>query len=165
MASASHVLTGSAILHGQDGLCNHFTRIGADNMRAKDPIGLAVTKDLYKSVRILDRLGTAIGQEGKGADRVGPALSPQLLFRQPTPGHLGMGVDDRWDGVVVYMTVALGDEFDRCDSLLFGLVSEHGAGCDISDGSDRWDVGLEVFVHANPSTFVKGHADFLKENK
>ena len=47
------------------------------------------------------------------------------------------------------------------NALVFGLVGEHGAGDDVTDGVDAGEVGLEVGVDDDAAAFIELEAGFL----
>lgn len=106
MADASDVLGRGAVLHGEDGLANHLSRVGADDVGAEDLVGLLLDDDLYEPVLVVVCLCPRVGQEGELADLV---LDPGLLELRLVPAHpchLRVRVDDRWNGVVIDVPVS-----------------------------------------------------------
>ena len=73
-----------------------------------------------------------------------------------------MGVDDRGNGVVVDVTVSALEDLDRSDTLLLGLVCQHGSESSISDTLDSLDTGVELVVNDDPSLVVHLDTNILE---
>ena len=73
-----------------------------------------------------------------------------------------MRVHDRWDRVIVDMTVALRDVFNRGDGFLFRLVCEHGAKSTITNDADMWELGAILLIDDEPAFVVDIKANIFK---
>ena len=73
-----------------------------------------------------------------------------------------MGVHDGRDGVVVDMTVTLGDVFDGGNGFFFGFVSEHGTKGTVADDADVRELGTILFVDYEAAFIVDFEADVFK---
>ena len=100
-----------------------------------------LTKPLPLSFSIRKRPATPMGTV---AFLYGIPARVQLLLGATRHGHLGMGVDDRWDGLV---TDPVGDaehRVDGDDALAGGRVGEHVLTGDIAARPQPGNVGLAL---------------------
>ena len=82
----------------------------------------------------------------------------------PDAGHLGPGVDDARDRVVVDVARLAREDLGAGDPLVLGLVGQHRALDQVADRRDRRDVGPEV--RRRPATLpglrLDRHADLCQ---
>jgi hypothetical protein len=154
VASTSNVLSRRAVLERKSALSDHLAGVRANNVHTEDTVGLSVSEELHKSVRVGVGLGAGVGAEGERAGLVLDAGLLELGFVLADPGDFGVGVHDAGDGAVVDVAVVLGDVLDGGDGLLLGLVGEHGAECAVSDHADVRDLGAVFLVDHETAGFV-----------
>jgi hypothetical protein len=116
MARPGNILRTRSVLHRKHRLPDHLTCIRANNVHAQHPVRLLLRENLDAAVRVRVGLGTRVGAEGELAQAVRDALSLELLLGLANPGHLGVGVDDGRDHVVVDVTVAGLNVLDSSDA-------------------------------------------------
>src|SRR5207237_4649762 len=98
--------------HRGDGFVDHVRCVGAQDVDAKDPVGLRVGDDLDLPLRLTHRPGAAVGAEGEFADPHLVALRHRVLLRPSDLCQLGVRVDDRGNGVVVHVPELPGHDLD-----------------------------------------------------
>ena len=162
MTRSSDILTASAILHRQHSFGNHLPGIRSHDMDAQDPIRFRVTEELHHTFRLQVGFCAGVGAKGETPRSVFDALFFQLGFVLPYPRDFRVSVHDGRDGVVVDVTVALGDVFDGGDGLFFGFVREHGAEGAVADNADVWVFGAVLFVDDEPAFGVDVKVDVFQ---
>jgi hypothetical protein len=133
-----------------------------DHVDAEHAVRLLAAKHLDNSLGILVALCPRVGRHWESTNIVLDALCFQVLFVLANPCHLGMGVHDRRDAVVVNVRVSTKHAFDTDDALVLGLVSKHWSVDAVTDGVDAGDRGLKAIVHGNPALVVEANADVFK---
>jgi hypothetical protein len=162
MASPRNVLRTRAVLHRENTLADHLTRVRADDVHAEHTVGLRLRDDLHAAVRVRVRLGARVGAERELARLVLGAGSLELLLGLADPGDLGVCVDNRRDHVVVDVAVPGLDVLDRGDALLLGLVRQHRSECDVADALDVLHGRVELVIDDDTTLVVELHADLVK---
>lgn len=162
MASTGNVLGRGTVLNGKSSLGDHLTSVGTNDVSTENAVGLLVRKNLDKALSVEVGLGTGVGNEGELTDVVGNTGSLELLLRLADPSDLGVGVHDGGNDVVVDVTVAVLDELDGSNTLLLGLVGEHGTKSDITNDSNVGLVGAELRVHDDATLVVNLNTDLVK---
>ena len=157
-----NILGRSTVLQRQSTLGDHLTGVWSDNVDTKDTVGLGVGQELDHTVGVEVGLCSAVGAEWECAGLVLDALLLEFRLVLAYPGDFGVCVHDGWDGVVVDVTVVLGDEFDGCDGLLLGLVGKHRSECAVTDDADVWDLGAVFLVDDDAAAVVGLKADVLE---
>jgi len=132
---------------------------------AQNTVGLGVGDDLHEAVSVGIRAGPAVGGKGEVADAVLYAGLLQLVLGLAHPGDLRVCVHNGGDGVVVDVSVAASELLRHRDTLLLGLVCEHGSDHHVADREDVALVGLEVSVDLNATTLVNLHTNLLQVEK
>src|SRR5579863_10701399 len=84
----------SAEFHGDRGLADHVTGIGAEDVHAEHAVGLGVGEDFDETVGGQIDLGAPVGGERKLADSVGDAGRLQFFLGFADGGDLRIGVND-----------------------------------------------------------------------
>lgn len=156
------ILATGTVLERQHALGDHFSGVGSNDVDTQDAVRLCVSEELDQTVGVEVGLCSRVGGEGEGADLVLDALLFQLGLVLAYPGDFRVGVHDGWDGVVVDVTVVLGDEFDGCDGFLLGLVCEHGSESAVANDADVRDLGAVFLVDDDAATVVDLEANVLK---
>mmetsp|Transcript_7269 Transcript_7269/g.26348 ORF Transcript_7269/g.26348 Transcript_7269/m.26348 type:complete len:435 (+) Transcript_7269:289-1593(+) len=118
-------------------------------MDSQDLVGLLVGKELDDPVGLVHGPRPRVGHHAELSGLVLDALALELHLRLTNPRDLGVGVHDAWDGVVVHVADLAGDVLHARDAVLLGLVREHGARDDVTNGVDGGNVGLELVVDQN----------------
>mmetsp|Transcript_10278 Transcript_10278/g.17967 ORF Transcript_10278/g.17967 Transcript_10278/m.17967 type:complete len:392 (-) Transcript_10278:310-1485(-) len=162
MAGPADVLTRCTVLHTKDALGNHLPSVRADNVDAEDLVRLRIRDELDDAIRIGDCPCPGVGEEGELADLELDALLGELLLGLADPGHLGMGVDHRRDGVVVDVASTIDNVLGYRNTFLLGLVGEHGSGDCIADGIHVGQRRLEVLVGLDALPLVQLNTDILE---
>ena len=124
---------------------------GADDGAAQHGVGLGVGKDLDETIRVGVAARPGIGGERELAGFVVDARLFQLFLCFPDTGDLGPSVDDAGDGVVIDVAGLAGQDFDRDDAFVLGLVGQHGSADDVAECVDALGVGWKVLVHPGKS--------------
>lgn len=161
VAGAANVLGRSTILDGDDGLGNHFTSIGTDDVGAQDSVRLFVSDDLDQTFAVVVGLGTRIGHEGESSDLVVDLFGNALLLVLSNPGNLRVGVDDGGNGAVLDVAVSTGNVLDSRDPFLLGLVGKHGTVGNVADSTDVGHIGPELLVDHDTAAVVDFDTDLL----
>lgn len=154
VAGSSNVLARSAVLKGKNTLSNHLTGVGANDVDSENSVSLLVSNELDGSLGVEVGLGSRVGGKGELADVVLDAGLLDLLLSLSNPSNLGVGVHDRGDGGVVDVAVAGGNVLGGGNSLLLGLVGQHGAESHVSDASDVGLVGSVLLVDDDSALVV-----------
>lgn len=162
VAGTGDILAGGTVLDGESGLGDHLTGTGSDDVDTKDTVGLSVGNELNNTLSVEVGLGTGVGAEGEGADIVLDTGGLDLGLVLANPSDLGVGVHNAGDGSVVDVTVAGLDVLNGGDSLLFGLVSQHGAESAVTDDTDVGNLGAVLLVDDETATVVLLDADALE---
>lgn len=162
VAGAGNILRAGTVLHGQDTLGNHLTGVGAHDVDAQNAVGLLVRDHLDHTLGIGVGASTGVGGEGEGTNVVSNARLLDLLLRLAAPGDLGVGVDDGGDDVVVDVTVTTVHVLDSGDTLLLGLVGQHGTVGDITDAANVGDRGAELRVDGDATALIDLDANVLE---
>ena len=61
VARPGDILARGSVFHGKNHLCDHFARVGPENMGAKNPVCFLVAEDLDHSLLVTYARGTAVG--------------------------------------------------------------------------------------------------------
>lgn len=162
VASASNILRAGTVLHGQDTLGNHLTGVRAHDVDTQNAVGLLVRDHLDHTLGISVGAGTGVGGEGEGTNVVGDARLLDLLLRLAAPGDLGVGVDNGGDDVVVDVAVTAVHVLNSSDTLLLGLVGQHGTVGDITNAANVGDGGAELRVDGDATALVDLDANVLE---
>lgn len=85
-------------------------------MNTQDLICLLLCQEFDKAIRVEVRLCPRVGCKDKLSNVVFDTFSLEVLFGLAYPGNLGVGVDDRRDGRVVDVAVAVLDVLDGGDT-------------------------------------------------
>ena len=85
-------------------------------MNTQDLICLLLCQEFDKAIRVEVRLCPRVGCKDKLANVVFDTFSLEVLFSLADPGNFGVGVDDRRDGRVVDVAVAVLDVLDGGDT-------------------------------------------------
>ena len=133
-----------------------------DDMSAQNLIALLFSDNFDESLCILVRLGPRVGNEGELSNFILHTLLLQILFRLSNPSDLRVSVHDRWDGVVVDVSVTRLDVLDRSDTLFLSFVSEHGPKSDIADTLDARDRCVELVVDHDSTPVVNIYSDVFE---
>jgi hypothetical protein len=160
--SSGNILGRSTVLECQNTFSNHLTGVGADNVDTEDTVSLGISQELDHTVRVGVGLCSRVGREGEGTDLVLDTGLLELGLVLADPGDLGVCVHDRGDGAVVDVAVVLCDELDDGDSLLFGLVGEHGTECDVSNDTDVRNLGAVLLVDDDAAAVVDLETDVVE---
>mmetsp|Transcript_4930 Transcript_4930/g.20106 ORF Transcript_4930/g.20106 Transcript_4930/m.20106 type:complete len:376 (+) Transcript_4930:97-1224(+) len=149
------ILRASSVLHGEDALAKELARVGSDDVRAEDLVRVLAADELDHPIGVVVGPRAGVGGEGEGADVVFGSGRLDLLLRLTAPRHLGVGVDDARDDVVVDVAHLSGELLHAADPLLLGFVREHGSLDDVSDGEHAGlRRGVRVHVHDHLAALV-----------
>ena len=96
------------------------------------------------------------------SDLVLDARRLQLFLILAHPRNLGVRVHNRGDGIVVDVPVAVLDHFHRGDTLLLGLVRQHGTERDVADTLDALGGSVELIVDDDSAALVGFDADLFE---
>mmetsp|Transcript_3308 Transcript_3308/g.4848 ORF Transcript_3308/g.4848 Transcript_3308/m.4848 type:complete len:454 (+) Transcript_3308:142-1503(+) len=162
VACAGYVLAGRAVLHGQHHLSDHLPSVGSDDVATKNLVRFFVCQDLHKTLAVPSAASATVGAEGEGSRSVFYASLLQLFLRFADIGHLGVGVDDPRDAVVVHVAHATGQVLHTGNALLLSLVSQHGPRDGVPDGVDGGHGRLEVIVDLDAPGLVQLDAQLLQ---
>lgn len=162
MRCPGDILGRGTVLESKSTLGNHLTGVGTDDVDTEDAISLGIGEELDHTVRIGVGLCAGVGGEGEGADLVLDAGLLELSLVLTDPGDLGVGVHDRGDGVVVDVSVTLGDVLDGSDGLLLGLVGKHGTESAVTDDANVGDLGAVFLVNNKTATVVSLETNVLE---
>lgn len=158
---AGNVLAGSTVLDGEGGLGNHLTSTGSDDVDTQDAVSLGISDELDNTLSVEVGLSAGVGAEGERTDVVLDAGGLDLGLVLADPGDLGVGVHDGGNGGVVDVTVTLLDVLNGGNSLLLGLVSQHGAEGNITNDTDVGDLSAELLVDDETTTVILVNANVL----
>ena len=136
--------------------------LGADDVRAEDPIGRRVGQELHEPVGQSDRPRATVRHERELAGLVGDAGLLELLLGLADRGHLRCRVDHARDDVVVDVRLLADQLLGDAGALLLGLVRQHRPDDHVADRPDARDAGAEVAVGLDPASIVQPHAHLLQ---
>lgn len=162
VASTGNILAGGTVLDSKSGLSDHLTGTGSDDVDTENAVGLSVSNELNNTLSVKVGLGTGVGAEGEGADTVLDTGGLDLGLVLANPSDLGVGVHNAGDGSVVDVAVTSLDVLNGGDSLLLGLVSQHGAESAVTDDTDVGDLGAVLLVDDETTTVVLLDTDALE---
>ena len=162
VAGTGNVLAGGTVLDGKSGLSDHLTGTGSDDVDTENAVGLSIGNELDGTLSVEVGLGAGVGAEGEGTDAVLNTGGLDLGLVLSNPSDLGVGVHHAGDGGVVDVTVASLDVLNGGDSLLLGLVSQHGAESAVTDDTDVGDLGAVLLVDDETTTVVLLDTDALE---
>lgn len=162
MTRPCNILRRSTILEGKHTLSNHLTSIRPNNVDSQNAISLLISNELDHTLSIQVGLGARVGREGEAGDVVRNAGSLDLSLGLTNPSGLGVGVHDAGNGAVVDVAVALGYVLDGGNTLLLGLVGQHGAEGGVTDGTDVGDLGAVLLVDDDAATVVNIDTEVLE---
>ncbi len=131
-------------------------------MGSENAIGGGIRKELAETLRVVVGAGTTVGLEGELSNTIVDSLALEFLLRLSNPSDLGMRVDDGRNGVVVDVSKVAEEHLNDGDTLVFGLVGEHWALDDVSDGADGRNVGDKVIIDDDTSSLVHLDANLLE---
>mmetsp|Transcript_9771 Transcript_9771/g.17641 ORF Transcript_9771/g.17641 Transcript_9771/m.17641 type:complete len:295 (+) Transcript_9771:40-924(+) len=156
MTSPCDILRTRPILHAQNALGNHLSRIRSHDVHTQNLVCRLVREDLHISLPISRGIGPRprVGHERKRSLIECHTGLLELLFCLSHRCHLREGVYDSRDGVVVHVSSEARDGLHGCDTLLLGLVCKHGPINTVSNGVDGWDSRSEVGVDIDSAEFV-----------
>lgn len=123
-------------------------------MDSQYPVGLGICEELHETIGVQVGLRSRVGGEGELSSLVLDTSSLELLFVLTNPCNLGVRVHDGGDRAVVDVTVALVDVLDGSNSLLLGLVGEHGSESAVTDGADVGDLCAVFLVNDQAAPLV-----------
>jgi len=129
---------------------------------SENAIGGGIREELAKTLSVVVGAGTTVGLEGELSNAIVDSLALEFLLRLSNPSDLGVGVDDRGNGVVVDVSKVAEDHLNDGDTLVFGLVCEHWALDDVSNGADGRNVGGKVIIDDDTSSLVHLDADLFE---
>ena len=127
-------------------------------MDAQYAVSLGISDDFDKATGVVGCHGTARSGKREGADVNFNAFSFQLLFVLADPCNFRVGVDNRWDQVVVHLGFVALDALDNHDAFFGSLVRQHHAANHVTNGVDAWNGGSAVIVNVDETTLVDVHA-------
>lgn len=154
VAGSSNVLARSTVLKGKNTLGDHLTGVGANDVDTENSVSLLVSNELDGTLGVEVGLGSRVGGKGELADVVLDAGLLDLLLSLSNPSNLRVGVHDRGDGGVVNVAVTGGNVLSGSNSLLLGLVGQHGAESDVTNASDVGLVGSVLLVDDDSALVV-----------
>ena len=157
-----NVLRARAILNGKDTLPDHLTRVGANDVHTQNAVGLGLSDELHDTLGVEVRLRARVSRERELADLVLDARGLELLLGLADPRDLGVRVHDGRDRVVVDVPVALGDVLHCGDTLLLGLVREHGPECHVANALDALHARVELVVDHDAALVVELDTDLVE---
>ena len=160
-AGAGDIFGAAAVFHMSAGGGNHFRGALGDHLDAEKFVGLGAGDDLDETVSAVGSNRAAVAGEMELTDGDLDILGLGLGFGETDAGDFGVGVDDARDDGVVHVAMLTGEVLGDGNALVFGLVGEHGAGDDVTDGVDAWKVGLEMRVDDDAAAFIELEAGFL----
>ena len=99
----AQVLGTGAEFHADCALLNQFCSAWANHVDAQYAVSLGISDDFDKTTGVVSCHGTARSGKREGADVNFNAFSFQLLFVLADPCNFRVGVDNRWDQVVVHL--------------------------------------------------------------
>jgi hypothetical protein len=111
------------------------------NVRAQNFVRFSVGNELYYPFDIFVGHGTAISTKRKLPNSHLHSIFFRLIFRNADAGQLRVGVNDAWDGVVIYVARFSGNNLNASDAFILGLV--------------RSIASNDVIMAQIPSTFVR----------
>ena len=117
---------------------------------------------ILHSLGILVGLGSRVGSEWVLSNLVLDTGLLEFLLVLTNPRDLWVGVNDRWNGVVVDVTMTVFDDLDSGDTLLLSLVGKHRSEGDISDRFDTLGGRVQLVVDDNSSSLVGLDTNVLK---
>lgn len=162
MAGSGDVLGRGTVLEGEDGLGDHLTSVGSDDPSTEYLISLLAGENLDETLNILVATRSTVGIKWEGTLIILDTLLNKLFFAEADVGDLGVSIDDTGDGVVVDMTTLADQVLDGGDTLLFGLMGEHGAVNDVTNSVDMRLLGLPRLVNFDLAPLVGLEAGLLK---
>lgn len=162
VASTGNILGGGTVLDGKSGLSDHLTGTGSDDVDTENAVSLGIGNELDNTLSVEVGLGAGVGAEGEGTDAVLDTGSLDLGLVLANPSDLGVGVHNAGNGSVVDVTVAGLNVLNGGDSLLFGLVSQHGAESAVTDDTDVGNLGAVLLVDDETATVVLLNTDVLE---
>ena len=89
-------------------------------------------------------------------------FSLRLVFGEPDPGDLGIGVCDRRNHARVEERFLASGRFGRHVALVHRLVREHRLTDDVADGVDVRHVGAHLRVGRNETAVADGHTGLVR---
>src|SRR5438067_11892794 len=125
------------------------------NVRAQNFVGFSVGNELYQPFDIFVGQGTAISTKRKLPNSHFHPFFFRLIFGNADAGQLRVGVNDAWDGIVIYVARFSGNDLNARNALIFGLVREHRAGNDVANGVDSFDIRPKMPVDLDPFSLIK----------
>ncbi|KAI6748421.1 hypothetical protein HG530_015457 [Fusarium avenaceum] len=120
VTGSGNILAGSTVLESQSTFSNHLTSVRADDVNAKNTVGLRVSEHLDHTLSILVGLGSGVGDEGEASNPAtsGDSLLLSLVCKHRAKGDITntsdvgdlgsvLGVDNDTAAVVVLKTDVL----------------------------------------------------------
>ena len=179
VAGSGNVLRRRLVLNRKDRRGDHLTGVGANDVHTENLVRLLLDQELDGSLRVGVRLGSRVGEEGELASLVLDTLLLEVLLsltakfgkskseqlgavknenesghHSPNPCDLRVCVDDRRNGLVVDVTVAGLDNLDSGNTLLFGLVRQHGAKGGVTNALDALAGSVVLVVNDDAASLV-----------
>jgi len=159
---SSDVLRRGTVLDGQHTLRNHLTSVGPNDVDTQDSVSLLVGDELDHSLVVQVGLGPGVSGKGESTDVVLLAGGLDLLLGLADPGGLRVSVHHAGDGAVVDVAISLGDVFNSGDTLLLGLVGQHGTEGSVTDCTDVGNLGAVLLVDDNTAPLVDLDSNVLQ---
>ena len=160
-AGAGHVFGAAAVFHVRAGRGDHLGRALGDHLDAEELVGLGAGDDLDETRGAVGSDRAAVAGELELTDGDFDVLGLGFGFGEADAGDFGVGVDDARDDAVVHVALLAGEVLGDRDAFFFGLVREHRAGDDVTDGVDAGQVGLVVSVDDDAAALVELEAGLL----
>src|SRR5437588_8912885 len=132
------------------------------NVRTQNFVRFSVDNELYQAFDIFVGQGAAISTKRKFPNSHLHSFFFRLIFGNADAGQLRVGVNDAWDGVIIYMARFSGNDLNTSDAFILGLVREHRAGNDVANGVDSLDIRPKMLVDLNPLSLIKFDSDFFR---
>ena len=158
-AGAGHVFGAAAVFHVRASRGDHLRGAFGDHLDSKEFVGLGASDDFDEPSGAIGSDRAAVAGELELADGDFDILGLGLGLGETDAGDFRIGVDDAGDDGVVHVAMLTGESLGDRDAFFFGLVGEHRAGDDVSDGVDAGEIGLEVGVDDDAAALVDGTDD------
>mmetsp|Transcript_36291 Transcript_36291/g.49848 ORF Transcript_36291/g.49848 Transcript_36291/m.49848 type:complete len:319 (+) Transcript_36291:323-1279(+) len=165
MTSSSKIFRRSTIFHRKSRLRNHLSSLCINNMNSQNTISFRISKDFDNLFRVefIVCSRSTVCLERERSNLVFHSFFLQILFCFSDPSNFRESIDNTRNSTVVNMSSSwILNIFNSCDSFFFSFVCKHWTSHNIANGSNGWDICLEVFVNHYTTTIVHLDTNFVQ---
>ncbi len=122
--------------YGGGGLGNEIARPRAKDVNPENTIALGIGQHFHFAFDLTQRMGAAIGAEGKDPASIVSPIPLQILLGLADGGYLRIGVHHVGNRMIIDMAIACDNAFDTSNPFFLSFMGQHRTTDDIADRID-----------------------------